>query len=141
MFDWATFEAFGIFLTALMVGGMVFFAFVLTPNAFTRMSKDAGPEVIRTTFPYYYRVMAALSVGASLMVTGTTDAIVLAANGMTFALILMVLRPRIVRARQARDDGDTAAASTFQRLHRASVFLNMSQLAAVIVVFFRITSQ
>jgi hypothetical protein len=139
MFDWATFQAFGTFLTGLMVGGMVFFAFVLTPLAFTRMSKDAGSEVIRTTFPYYYRVMTALSVGASLLVTGTTDAIILAANGITFALILLILRPRIVQAREARDDGDTAAASTFQRLHRASVFLNMSQLVAGVVVFFRIT--
>jgi hypothetical protein len=139
MFDWATFQAFGTFLTGLMVGGMVFFAFVLTPLAFTRMSKDAGSEVIRTTFPYYYRVMTALSVGASLLVTGTTDAIILAANGITFALILLILRPRIVQARKARDDGDRAAASTFQRLHRASVFLNMSQLVAGIVVFFRIT--
>jgi hypothetical protein len=138
MFDWATFQAFGIFFTGLMVGGMVFFAFVLTPLAFTRMSKDAGSEVIRTTFPYYYRVMTALSVGASLLVTGSGNAIILAANGITFALILIFLRPRIVRARQGRDDGDAAAASTFQRLHRASVILNMSQMAAGIVVFFRI---
>lgn len=141
MFDWATFQAFGIFLTALMLGGMVFFAFLLTPIAFTRMSKEAGTEVIRTTFPYYYRVMAALSVGASLLVTGSGNAIILAANAMTFALILMFLRPRIVHARQARDDGGSDAASTFQRLHRASVILNMSQLAAVIVVFFRLAGQ
>jgi hypothetical protein len=141
MFDWATFQAFGIFLTALMLGGMVFFAFLLTPIAFTRMSKEAGTEVIRTTFPYYYRVMAALSVGASLLVTGSGNAIILAANAMTFALILMFLRPRIVHARQARDDGESDAASTFQRLHRASVILNMSQLAAVIVVFFRLAGQ
>ncbi len=138
MLDWATFEAFGIFLTALMMGGMVFFAFVLTPIAFTRMSEAGGAEVIRTTFPYYYRVMAVLSVGASLMVTGSTEAIVLAANGITFALVLIFLRPRVVRAREARDAGD-AAAATFQRLHRASVAINLSQLAIVTVIFFRIT--
>ena len=139
MLDWATFEAFGIFLTALMMGGMVFFAFVLTAIAFTRMSEAGGAEVIRTTFPYYYRVMAVLSVGASLMVTGSTEAIVLAANGITFALVLIFLRPRVVRAREARDAGDAAAAATFQRLHRASVAINLSQLAIVTVIFFRIT--
>ena len=139
MLDWATFEAFGIFLTALLVGGMVFFAFVLTPIAFTRMTKAGGAEVIRTTFPYYYRVMATLSVGASLMVTGSTEAIVLAGNGITFALVFIFLRPRVVRAREARDAGDAAATATFQRLHWASVAINLSQLAIVIVVFFRIT--
>ena len=118
---------------------MVFFAFVLTPIAFTRMSEAGGAEVIRTTFPYYYRVMAVLSVGASLMVTGSTEAIVLAANGITFALVLIFLRPRVVRAREARDAGDAAAAATFQRLHRASVAINLSQLAIVTVIFFRIT--
>ncbi len=139
MLDWLTFEALGIFLTALMMGGMVFFAFVLTPIAFTRMSPDSGSEVIRATFPYYYRVMAILGVAASLFVSGSTDAILLAANGILFALILMFLRPRIVRAREARDAGDVSADRVFRRLHRFSVAINMTQLVAVIAVFFRIT--
>lgn len=140
MFDWLTFEAMGVFITALLLGGMVFFSFVLTPIAFTRMSPDGGSEVIRATFPVYYRVMAALGVTASLLVTGSMDAIVLAANGILFALVLIALRPRVVRAREARDRGDVGGDRTFRRLHRISVAINLGQLAAVTVVFFRITA-
>ncbi|MDA0654673.1 MAG: DUF4149 domain-containing protein [Proteobacteria bacterium] len=140
MTEWFLSGGAGQILTALLLGGMVFFSFVLTPVAFSRMEPAAGSAVIRAIFPVYTRVMAALSILASLLVAGTADALALAIVGGVFVAVLMILRPRIARAREERDRGDFAAEKRFRFLHSASVVINLGQIAAVAVVFVRLTA-
>lgn len=140
MTEWFLSGGAGQLLTALLLGGMSFFSFVLTPVAFSRMEPAVGSTVIRTMFPVYYRVMAALSVSASLLVAGTADALALAIVGGVFVAVLLMLRPRIARAREERDRGDFAAEKRFRFLHSASMAINLGQIAAVAIIFVRLTS-
>lgn len=129
----------GLFLTALLLGGMAFFSFVLTPLAFTRMEPATGSAVIRAAFPVYYRVMAAVAVAASLLVSGNADAMALAVIGVVFVAVLIVLRPLVAKAREARDRGDFGGEKRFRRLHSFSMAVNLVQIAAVAIVFVRLT--
>lgn len=126
-----------ILLTALILGGMVFFAFVFAPLVFAKLPENTAGAFIRQVFPVYYRVFAALSVLAALSAWGRWDALVLAALAAGFLFGWLWLMPRINSARDASTQ-DGAAASRFGQLHRTSVVINAAQMIAVLVVLVRL---
>ena len=137
MSAWFASGSAGLFLTALLLGGMVFFSFVVTPVAFRRLDPEAGSALIRALFPVYYRTMAVLAVGASLFANSRADSLALAAIGLGFVAVMVVLRPHLARARAARELGDFGGEARFRRLHALSVIVN---LAGVAWVFVRLSS-
>jgi hypothetical protein len=56
----------GIFLLSLVIGGMFFFATIMTPLVFTKLPPDISGPFIRKAFPIYSQVMGGLCLLAAL---------------------------------------------------------------------------
>jgi len=128
----------GLVLVALVLGGMMFFACIMTPLVFTKLPPEISGPFIRETFPVYSMAMAALAFIAGILFIGTANSIILF---LVFALFIFgwkVLMPIINKYRDAQLAGDSSSAKPFERLHRASVILNTAQLIMVAVVFVRL---
>lgn len=144
--DWLTFHVISTFFTALLLGGMVFFAFFMTPLVFVKLERKVASAFLRAVFPVYYQVMAVLAVLAALPIWYRREAVVLAGVAVLFVFVKAFLLPPINRARDARDvfaegkGGDAAGEARFKRLHRLSVLINLAQMIGVAVVFVRLAA-
>ena len=118
--------------TALVLGGMVFFAFVFAPLVFTKLPGKTAGGSIRDVFPVYYVTFAAVSLIAAALAAPRIDAAVLAVVGVLFLLARYWLMPKINTARDRGDD------PRFNGLHRLSVVINAAQMIAVFAVFVRL---
>jgi hypothetical protein len=119
-------------VTALILGGMVFFAFLFAPLVFTKLPAKTAGGFIREVFPVYYVAFAGVALIAALLAIPRIDALVLAVVGGLFLLARFWLMPRI---NAARDQGENRS---FDRLHRLSVIINAAQMIAVFAVFVRL---
>jgi hypothetical protein len=126
------------FFTALVLGAMVFFMFVVTPAIFKGLEPEARGKYLSTIFPMYYRNLAGLSAIAGGFIWYRDEAYWMWSVAILFLFCDFVLRPPINRNRAGRDAGDAVAAKNFKLLHRASVLINLVQLGIVVMVFFRL---
>jgi hypothetical protein len=127
-------------LTAILLGGMVWFSAVFAPLVVARLPAEVAGPFIRTVFPFYYGIGAALALGASALVAWSLAGLALALTGVVFLFALLWLMPAINRWRDKGTAGDAAAMAVFANLHRASVVLNGLQLVAVLVALALIAS-
>ena len=130
----------GVLAASCLLGGMVFFGAVMAPLVFTKLDAASSGPFIRATFPrYYLYVLVAAGLGAAgLLALDPVSAAVLALVAAVTAWLLWGLMPRINALRDAELAGDAAAGTRFARLHRASVSVNMVQLAAVLFALVRV---
>ena len=77
-------EQVSIYLTAMILGIMLFFSFVIAPVVFTTLDDDNARKFIRRIFPFYYNV----NLGLSLIVLITF--LFLSKLGIDFYLILVI---------------------------------------------------
>ena len=77
-------EQVSIYLTAMILGIMLFFSFVIAPVVFTTLDEDNARKFIRRIFPFYYNV----NLGISLIVLLTF--IFLNNLGIDFFFILAI---------------------------------------------------
>ena len=77
-------EQISIYLTAMILGIMLFFSFVIAPVVFTTLDEDNARKFIRRIFPFYYNV----NLGLSLIVLLTF--LFLSKLGLDFYLILAI---------------------------------------------------
>ena len=59
-FDWLNLHVGALVGTALVFGGMSFFAFVFTPMVFKFVEREDAAHFLRQVFPVYHRVIASL---------------------------------------------------------------------------------
>jgi hypothetical protein len=137
--DGLTLHSVALTFTALLLGGMVFYAAFMTPLVFAKLERPVAASFLRAVFPIYYQVMAVLAVLAALPIWYRMEASVLAGIAFLFVLIKYLLLPIINRARDARDAGDETGTKRFARLHRLSVLINLFQMLTVLWVFLRLT--
>jgi hypothetical protein len=132
-------SAIGIACTALLFGGMAFFAAVVAPVTFTRLPPEMAGRFVRGLFPVYYLwVMGTAAAGAvALLPLRVADALVLAAIAASTAWLRQSLMPRINALSDAAQAGDAAAQAGFDRAHRLSVVVNLVQMAAAAGVLLR----
>ena len=130
----------GTFLTALLLGGMAFYSFVMTPLVFAKMERQAAGDFLRTSFAVYYKVMGGISILAALALWQQFEGVALANVAVLLVLLLMRRLPAINGARTARQEGDAKAEKRFKFLHRLSVRLNMIQLVIAAVVLVRLAA-
>jgi hypothetical protein len=132
-------SAIGIACTALLFGGMAFFAAVVAPVTFTRLPAEMAGRFVRGLFPVYYLwVLGTAAAGAvALMPLRVADALVLAAIAGSTAWLRQSLMPRINALSDAAQAGDAAAKAGFDRAHRLSVVVNVVQMVAAAVVLVR----
>ena len=116
-------------LAAAVLGAMLFFAAVVAPLVFAHFPEDEAGAFIRRLFPRYYDVLAIVSALAAVLALGTLEGVILAAVAALFVLSRFWLMPRINAAR----DAGAAAVNRFETLHRASVIINLVQMAALLV--------
>jgi hypothetical protein len=133
----SVFLALAFWLLAAMAGVMLFFAAVVTPQAFRTLAPEAARGFTRAVFPHYYAALAAmgfLAAGSAALGGRGDGAIVLAVVAGAFLYARQSMMPRINALKDAQLAGDEAAGDEFSRVHRMSVALNMMQLLAVVAV-------
>ena len=133
----STFALLAFALVAATLGGMVFFVGAVAPTVFRVLPQAEGGRFLRALFRNYYVAFGAsglLATGAAAAAGRTWEAGLLALVTAGFVGARQGLMPRINERRDRMLAGDAAAAPAFNRLHRASVWLNAAQLAALLLV-------
>ncbi len=125
-------EKVSIYLTAMVLGIMLFFSFVIAPVVFTTLDEDNARKFIRRIFPFYYNV----NLGISLIVL--LIFIFLSKLGVDFYLILVVsllfaisnylLMPLINKYRDQNQE------KKFKHSHFISVVINFVQMIFLVVL-------
>ena len=119
-------EQFSIYLTAMVLGIMLFFSFVIAPVVFTTLDEDNARKFIRRIFPFYYNV----NLGISLIVLSTfiflnklaIDFYFILAICLLFAISNYLLMPLINKYRDEKQD------NKFKYSHFISVVINFVQM-------------
>ncbi len=141
MNSFGVFDITGIFLLSLIIGGMFFFAAIMTPLVFTKLPPDISGPFIRQTFPVYSQAMAGMTLLAAIFLWGFFETVLLL---IVFALFIWAglwLMPRINRFRDDHLQGNQKAGRTFNILHRLSVGVNLAQLWIIGFVLYRVLIQ
>ncbi|MGG5886693.1 DUF4149 domain-containing protein [Falsiroseomonas sp. HC035] len=128
-----------LFATALLFGGMAFFAAIIAPVVFRLLPAEMAGRFLRGVFPPYYLWVLATSAAAAVALypLSPLDAgIMLVIAGMTFWL-RQVLMPRINALSDRAKAGDAAAKRAFDLSHRLSVAANLLQMVAAGAVLAR----
>ena len=125
-------EQISIYLTAMILGIMLFFSFVIAPVVFTTLDEDNARKFIRRIFPFYYNV----NLGISLIVL--VIFLLLSKFGIDFYLILAItllfatsnylLMPLINKYRDEKQD------KKFKYSHFMSVVINFIQIILLILI-------
>ena len=125
-----------LFATALLFGGMVFFAVVVAPQVFRALDPSAAGTFLRRLFPVYYLWGAGLAGAGALaflpILWEASVILVVVCAGFVFAR--EALMPRINAYRDLELAGDAAARRPFSRLHGLSVAINLAQMVLVAMV-------
>ena len=123
-------EQASIYLTAMILGIMLFFSFVIAPVVFTTLDEDNARKFIRRIFPFYYNVNLAISFIVLLLF------LFLSKLGIDFYLILLItilfatsnylLMPLINKYRDEKQD------KKFKYSHFISVVINFVQMICLV---------
>ena len=123
-------EQVSIYLTAMVLGIMLFFSFVIAPVVFTTLDEDNARKFIRRIFPFYYNVNLAISFIVLLLF------LFLSKLGVDFYLILLItilfaisnylLMPLINKYRDEKQD------KKFKYSHFISVVINFVQMICLV---------
>ena len=125
-------EQVSIYLTAMVLGIMLFFSFVIAPVVFTTLDEDNARKFIRRIFPFYYNV----NLGISLIVLLTfvflnklgVDFYLILAISFLFALSNYLLMPLINKYRDEKQD------KKFKYTHFVSVVINFVQMIFLVLL-------
>ena len=125
-------EQIGIYLTAMILGIMLFFSLVIAPVVFTTLDEDNARKFIRRIFPFYYNVNLAISFIVLLLF------LFLSKLGVDFYLILIItilfaisnylLMPLINKYRDEKQD------KKFKYSHFISVVINFVQMICLVFI-------
>ena len=125
-------EQISIYLTAMILGIMLFFSFVIAPVVFTTLDEDNARKFIRRIFPFYYNV----NLGLSFIVLLTF--LFLSKLGIDLYLILIItilfatsnylLMPLINKYRDEKQD------KKFKYSHFVSVVINFIQMIFLVLI-------
>ena len=123
-------EQVSIYLTAMILGIMLFFSFVIAPVVFTTLDEDNARKFIRRIFPFYYNVNLMISFVILLIF------LFLSKLGVDFYLILLItilfatsnylLMPLINKYRDEKQD------KKFKYTHFISVTINFVQMICLV---------
>lgn len=127
---------FGLTMTSILAGSMVFFSCVVAPLIFIKLDGDTAGYFVRSIFPWYYLLIASLAAisSVSLFYGYILEACILA--GISFAAVFgrQILMPWINRCRDNMSADNSEAERSFNLLHGISVWINVLQLIGSISV-------
>ena len=125
-------EQVSIYLTAMILGIMLFFSFVIAPVVFTTLDEENARKFIRRIFPFYYNVNLAISLIVLLAF------LFLGKLGIDFYLVFVVailfatsnylLMPLINKYRDEKKE------KKFKYSHFVSVVINFVQMIFLLLI-------
>ena len=124
------FEQVGIYLTAMILGIMIFFSFVVAPVVFTTLDEINARKFIRKIFPYYYNVNLGISFTVLLIYfildNLKIDFYLILLITILFAFSNYILMPLINKYRDEKID------KKFKYSHSMSVVINFVQMICLV---------
>jgi hypothetical protein len=129
-------DVIGLVFVATLFGSMAFFSGVVAPLIFTKLEEVTAGRFVRSIFPWYYLVIAGLSLlaAAALSAIRPLEAAVMGIIALGAVFARQILMPRINDYRDRMVEGDKKAEKSFARLHRLSVWINGIQLIGALAV-------
>ena len=125
-------EQISIYLTAMILGIMLFFSFIIAPVVFTTLDEDNARKFIRKIFPFYYNVNLGLSLIVLLIFLFLSklgiDFYLILAITLLFATSNYLLMPLINKYRDEKQD------KKFKYSHFISVVINFVQMLFLVVM-------
>ncbi|WP_376099045.1 DUF4149 domain-containing protein [Roseomonas sp. CCTCC AB2023176] len=132
-------ETVALLATALLLGGMVYFAAGLAPVVFAHLPGSVSGPFIRKVFPVYYLYVLATSAvaGLALLFVRWPDAAAMLVVAAVTVWLRQGLMRQINRWSDAAQAGDAEARVRFNQGHRGSVIVNVVQMVVAVVVLAR----
>ena len=126
------FEQVSIHLTAMILGIMLFFSFVIAPVVFTTLDEENARKFIRRIFPFYYNVNLGISFLVLLLFLFLSnfgiDFYLILAVTLLFAISNYLLMPLINKYRDEKHD------KKFKYSHFVSVLINFTQMVFLVFI-------
>ena len=123
-------EQASIYLTAMILGIMLFFSFVIAPVVFTTLDEDNARKFIRRIFPFYYNVNLAISFIVLLLFLFLSkldvDFYLILGVVLLFTTSNYLLMPLINKYRDEKQD------KKFKYSHFISVVINFVQMICLV---------
>ena len=121
-----------LYLTAIILGAMIFFSFVVAPTTFKLLDEKNSRKFIRGIFPFYYLLNLILSFVASVLFllkqNLSIDFLLMTSICILFAISNFILMPMINKFRDSNED------KKFKISHFISVIINFIQLIFLVVI-------
>ena len=125
-------EQVSIYLTAMILGIMLFFSFVIAPVVFTTLDEENARKFIRRIFPFYYNVNLAISLIVLLVFLFLSklgiDFYLILAVAILFAASNYLLMPLINKYRDEKQE------KKFKYSHFVSVVINFVQMIFLLLI-------
>ena len=123
---------FALNLTAIILGAMIFFSFVVAPITFKLLDEENSRKFIRGIFPFYYLLNLILSLVACILFflnqNLSIDFLLMVSIGVLFAISNFILMPMINKYRDNNED------KKFKISHFVSVIINFIQLIFLMII-------
>ena len=121
-----------LYLTAIILGAMIFFSFVVAPTTFKLLDEENSRKFIRGIFPFYYLLNLTLSFVASILFflnqNLSIDFLLMVNVSILFAISNFILMPMINKFRDNNED------KKFKISHFISVTINFIQLIFLVII-------
>jgi len=121
-----------LYLTAIILGTMIFFSFVVAPTTFKLLDEENSRKFIRGIFPFYYLLNLTLSFVASILFflnqNLSIDFLLMVSVIVLFAISHFILMPMINKFRDNNED------KKFKISHFISVIINFIQLIFLVII-------
>ena len=121
-----------LYLTAVILGAMIFFSFVVAPTTFKLLDEENSRKFIRGIFPFYYLLNLTLSFVASILFflnqNLSIDFLLMVNVSILFAISNFILMPMINKFRDNNED------KKFKISHFISVTINFIQLIFLVII-------
>ena len=121
-----------LYLTAIILGAMIFFSFVVAPTTFKLLDEENSRKFIRGIFPFYYLLNLTLSFVASIFFflnqNLSIDFLLMVSVSVLFIISNFILMPMINKFRDNNED------KKFKISHFISVIINFIQLIFLVII-------
>ncbi len=121
-----------LYLTAIILGAMIFFSFVVAPTTFKLLDEENSRKFIRGIFPFYYLLNLTFSFVASILFflnqNLSIDFLLMVSVSVLFAISNFILMPMINKFRDNHED------KKFKISHFISVIINFIQLIFLVII-------
>ena len=121
-----------LYLTAIILGVMIFFSFVVAPTTFKLLDEENSRKFIRGIFPFYYLLNLTLSFVASVLFFLNQNLsihfLLMLSVSVLFAISNFILMPMINKFRDNNED------KKFKISHFISVIINFIQLIFLVII-------